>query len=574
MTKEGGPSSTTSITYNANGGTGAPAAQSVPAGAESVTLSSTVPTREGYDFLGWSTRTYGASFWHEGITYRKSSDGVVDNSPLFTNVTLYAQWAEKTSEPIKNIKFDTAAGKRGVDILWNPSELFSKANNSIYDADLGVVASALSGAITNQIDIKNAFATIGHQSANTVYNTSNMYGWQKIRANGMDCYLITLVLRATYDLSDYITDGLGAFTNFPFSARANGVYNELRRYVEALRAQHDDMFVSNTKYFIVGHSLGGAIGDLVAHNLSENNSICLPSNIYCYTFGAPSHMGALGRVNHGDAKIFNFVNRADTIPFILDKPIYMVVPGFVGWAKTNYRFGSDEIFPENNDAYYNALATILGTTKADAIKYSRDRTGDAFTGAHAIELYVAWMKSRPDTNSFYSYEGALWGYSIKIECPVDIEIIDASGSVVGKIVNNTIVDTASEHISLHVDGDVKHIWVPSNEQYTVRITATEDGIMRYTTTDLGVNEETKIFQNIALSSGKTMEGALGGSIPVSETKLYVVDSAGDIMAEIQPNGTETPIPQPVKYIFSSRYESTPFNWFLFIICFGWIWMWF
>jgi len=33
-------------------------------------------------------------------------------------------------------------------------------------------------------------------------------------------------------------------------------------------------------------------------------------------------------------------------------------------------------------------------------------------------------------------------------------------------------------------------------------------------------------------------------------------------------------PQPVKKIFSTKYDATFFNWILFFVCFGWIWMWF
>jgi len=34
------------------------------------------------------------------------------------------------------------------------------------------------------------------------------------------------------------------------------------------------------------------------------------------------------------------------------------------------------------------------------------------------------------------------------------------------------------------------------------------------------------------------------------------------------------IQKALKYIFTTRYESKFWNWVLFIVCFGWIWMWF
>lgn len=75
------------VNYNANGGSGAPSSQSHWAGY-SVTLSSTKPTRSGYNFVGWA-KTAGATTaaYLPGETY-----------PLYTTVTLYAVWSPATSE--------------------------------------------------------------------------------------------------------------------------------------------------------------------------------------------------------------------------------------------------------------------------------------------------------------------------------------------------------------------------------------------------------------------------------------------------------------------------------------------
>ena len=74
------------ITYNANGGTGAPAAQSKGTG-ESVKISSTKPTRSGYTFKNWNTLIGG-----NGITYNPG-DTYSENADL----NLYAQWTSSES---------------------------------------------------------------------------------------------------------------------------------------------------------------------------------------------------------------------------------------------------------------------------------------------------------------------------------------------------------------------------------------------------------------------------------------------------------------------------------------------
>ena len=73
------------ITYNANGGSGAPAAQTKDHGS-SITLSSTKPTRTGYTFKNWNTEQDGS-----GTSYSAGSSYATDE-----DVTLYAQWTINT----------------------------------------------------------------------------------------------------------------------------------------------------------------------------------------------------------------------------------------------------------------------------------------------------------------------------------------------------------------------------------------------------------------------------------------------------------------------------------------------
>lgn len=77
------------VTYNANAGNdasvkGIPTSQSKTANVD-ITLSSDVPTRNGYTFLGWNTQADGnGTAYATGATYTHDQDG--------GTVTLYAQW--------------------------------------------------------------------------------------------------------------------------------------------------------------------------------------------------------------------------------------------------------------------------------------------------------------------------------------------------------------------------------------------------------------------------------------------------------------------------------------------------
>ena len=76
---------TYTVTYNANGGSGAPSAQTKTKDV-SLTLSTTRPSRAGYNFLGWATSASATSAQYQpGSTYTANA-----------NITLYAVWEAKT----------------------------------------------------------------------------------------------------------------------------------------------------------------------------------------------------------------------------------------------------------------------------------------------------------------------------------------------------------------------------------------------------------------------------------------------------------------------------------------------
>ncbi|RYQ42388.1 leucine-rich repeat (LRR) protein [Bifidobacterium pseudolongum subsp. globosum] len=81
------PKPSHTVSYNANGGSGAPGSQTKWWG-EVLTLSSTRPTRANHTFLGWATSANGAVERQPGGRYGADS-----------NVTLYAVWKLATKPP-------------------------------------------------------------------------------------------------------------------------------------------------------------------------------------------------------------------------------------------------------------------------------------------------------------------------------------------------------------------------------------------------------------------------------------------------------------------------------------------
>lgn len=85
------------VSYNANGGSGAPSAQTKYYG-KTLTLSSTKPTRTGYIFKGWATSASGSVAYASGASYTANAA-----------VTLYAVWQKITYTVSYNANGGTGA---------------------------------------------------------------------------------------------------------------------------------------------------------------------------------------------------------------------------------------------------------------------------------------------------------------------------------------------------------------------------------------------------------------------------------------------------------------------------------
>ncbi len=151
------------VTYNANGGTGAPANQTKVHGTN-LTLSSTVPTRTGYTFKGWSTSATGSVVYSAGATYS------ADNT-----VTLYAVWQANTY----TVKYNANGGSGSMSSSTHTYDTSKALSANTFTRSgytfLGwsTSSSATSATYTDKQSVKNLTSTNG--------GTVNLYAiWSKI----------------------------------------------------------------------------------------------------------------------------------------------------------------------------------------------------------------------------------------------------------------------------------------------------------------------------------------------------------------------------------------------------------
>ena len=225
--------STYTISYNANGGSGAPGSQSKYYGVN-ITLSSTKPTRSGYTFQGWSTSSTATSASYAvGASYSSNS-----------NATLYAVWKEDWNGTIyesgawKWTKFQSSFTRR-----WANNYNGGYYGTGVYSGTdyVGVAAASNGGVACTGVDVSTneafnsgdyryinfecqpgnfawgqyAYASLGVSTENTltsdgsltrVMTTTNL-GWEASRTVQVAINTNTNYYIHFFCGNEYVTDG-------------------------------------------------------------------------------------------------------------------------------------------------------------------------------------------------------------------------------------------------------------------------------------------------------------------------------------------------------------------------------
>ena len=146
--KYNAPAKSYTLSYNANGGTGAPASQS---GAEKYTISSTKPSRSGYTFLGWAKANSATS-----ATYSSGS-----SITLTGNTTLYAVWKKNDTTNPYNLGDESYSFKN-----FTKCEQGNSCNNYGHCYGMSVTSEAYYHGVLSK-------STVGKKDSDSVYSFSS-----------------------------------------------------------------------------------------------------------------------------------------------------------------------------------------------------------------------------------------------------------------------------------------------------------------------------------------------------------------------------------------------------------------
>lgn len=145
------------VSYNANGGSGAPSSQTKYYNS-TLTLSSTVPTRSGYTFLGWGTSASATS-----VAYAKGSSYTANSG-----TTLYAVW-KKTITLTYNANNGTSAPSSQSATIYNATTSYKFTLSSTKPTRTGYTFLGWSTSSTATTSSYSAGGTITLSDSTTLY---------------------------------------------------------------------------------------------------------------------------------------------------------------------------------------------------------------------------------------------------------------------------------------------------------------------------------------------------------------------------------------------------------------------
>lgn len=357
--------------------------------------------------------------------------------------------------------------------------------------------------------------------------------------------VVVMAIRGTGDFASIVTDlSDGAFNGFVACGQyARGM---LFAYCNQNSINIDD---ENTSLFVVGHSLGGATAGRLAVELQDYN---IKAKTFIYTF-APARYN----LTTGDGEdeytsenfpyVFNHVNSKDiipqlppwhSIPIIIHSSILVPLPPVyitsipLSWS-IGKRAGLDLYFDASSSRYNNKRMEVYGSLDNDKFP--------EFLFDHDLATYLYCMlKVREDGFEQWTTQEKATYSMAAIRCPVDVQVLDSFGNVIGSIEGDNIQNPDDYEVILMKNGDDKYVYLPKADNYTLKIIGTAKGKMQYSLASLndrGEILEEKQFSNVVIEKRKIFKSEIKKDVNLPKIKLLIEENE-NVVKEVRENGDE------------------------------------
>lgn len=311
---------TYTVSYNANGGNGAPSSQTKTHGV-SLTLSSTKPTRTNYGFAGWATSSSSTS-----VVYTAGSSYTANAS-----VTLYAVWEQSYKPPtiasvqINRCTYDGTINSQGtyayVSFSWSCSQLLGTNNVSSIKVEW-------------KLSTSSSWSSKSISASGSENTSSTIIGSGSLSEDG------------TYNIRITVTDSMGGSSSvtktlstakFPIDLLSGGTGVSIGKAAElpnifdiALKTRYRNNILFEYGKTITGTTSGGLEKEII-NTMNSNGNLAIGWGNYDYAdgntniYGNDVYIGVANIDTRGSYK--PYLSRGDVLTFDLFTAGYVTSEG-------------------------------------------------------------------------------------------------------------------------------------------------------------------------------------------------------------------------------------------------------
>lgn len=430
------------------------------------------------------------------------------------------------------------AGIKNLSVIWDDNFLHEDATK--YNEDFAVDGIILSEATYSRSSVLTQFGfkiLSNGLSNDSIDKPGYLIGYKVMYDFDEPQVEVIMAIRGTKSLLsvDALTDIKSV--NDGFDGPTNYCYERLKEARATIAKELGNLGLSNskknTKYYIAGHSLGGACAGKLALKMS-NDGVAYSSNLYVYTYAAPNYTNIDKQLDSVDdlPNIFNIVNTEDTVPKTPAlMAYYWVIP--ITLHKAGHTL---ELSPTTVDDFFTHIYNLYGENPWDTLTPVK---------AHKTATYLALVQGYNERVHSIVSKNILYRF-LSVHCPVDVEVYNNNNELCAFTKGDTVFYPIVSPVRILLVEDEKYIELP-DDSYRVKCIGTDSGTMKVKDQIVdslsGKVEYEKVFDHVTLKEGKMFASNITGDNDTSLTDLKVIDDEGDSIYNVDVNGNETKIAQ-------------------------------
>ena len=174
-----------------------------------------------------------------------------------------------------------------------------------------------------------------------------------------------------------------------------------------------------------------------------------------------------------------------------------------------------------------------------------EKLNEHIFAAHGMASYYSWLTTCTPEELFgnMNHGSAKRFKALTVACPVDVYVYDEAGDLVASVINESV---AENKLAVSVEDGVKMIDLPSDQNYSVKVTATDSGKMDYTVQEYTATasgddlQRTVEFRDLQLTGGQVFSSKID-NISDTAKETYALTTGNEVIyPDYDSNNTQQP----------------------------------